>query len=127
MRAEQDNLAARCYHPDGGYIRFPRSALEHGVPARFEQQVCLRGDRLAVASQEGRLTYAELNCAANNIAHALLASSARSGEATARTHYARRLLYHIKEGQLGLQCYETRCLQCWPRRRRGMAGESSRP
>ncbi|MGN6085880.1 amino acid adenylation domain-containing protein, partial [Trinickia sp.] len=48
------------------------------VPARFEQQVSLQPDALAVVSGERRLTYAQLNVRANRLAHRLLALGVRS-------------------------------------------------
>lgn len=78
-RSLQEALARKCHHPDDVFVAFPRSALDDGVPARFEQQVRRHGARLAVRSEDGDLSYAELNGAANKIAHALLALAAQCG------------------------------------------------
>ena len=71
-RALQDALRRKCYHPSAAFDAFPRSALDLGVPARFEEQVRRHGTRPAVESDSGRLTYSQLNGVANDIAHALL-------------------------------------------------------
>lgn len=51
---------------------FPREALDGSVATRFEQQVRLHPDRFAVKTASHALTYAELNAAANRVAHAIL-------------------------------------------------------
>ena len=52
---------------------FPRVDLEGSLVARFARQVSRHGGRLAVKMGTHALTYAELDRAANRIAHALLA------------------------------------------------------
>ena len=74
-RASQDTLGRKCYHPSGRFDGFPRSALDLGVPERFEQQARLHGARPAVECDAVRLSYAQLNGLANDIAHALLADA----------------------------------------------------
>ena len=74
-RASQDTLGRKCYHPSGRFAAFPRSALDLGVHARFEQQARLHGARPAVESDAVRLSYAQLNALANDIAHVLLADA----------------------------------------------------
>ena len=54
------------------FVPFPREDTEGSIPARFEKQVERFGDRLAVSDGDHRLTYAELNRAANRIAHAII-------------------------------------------------------
>lgn len=56
-------------------IRFPRTALDRSICDTFEQQVARHGNRTAVKSQSGELTYAALNRAANRVAHGILARS----------------------------------------------------
>jgi amino acid adenylation domain-containing protein len=63
------------------FAEFPRSEIEQSVPSRFEQQVELYGDRLAVKDEAGELTYGQLNARANRLAHAL--SSGLGSEADA--------------------------------------------
>ena len=73
----QQAIRAKCFHPTGRFIEFPQEAIEQSIPARFEQQVHQYADCLAVKAKEQALTYAELNAAANRVAHAILA---RRGE-----------------------------------------------
>jgi acyl carrier protein len=53
---------------------FRRAALHDSLVARFACQVARHGDRLAVKMGEHALTYADLDRAANRIAHAMLDS-----------------------------------------------------
>src|SRR5439155_10045255 len=63
--------------PTNRFIAFRKEEIEQSVPERFEQQVARYPDRLAVRDRRHEFTYAELNVAANRIAHAVLA---RCGE-----------------------------------------------
>jgi amino acid adenylation domain-containing protein len=54
------------------FVPFSREDAAGSIPARFEKQVERFGDRLAVRAGDHRLTYAELNRAANRIAHAII-------------------------------------------------------
>jgi amino acid adenylation domain-containing protein len=69
---EQEAIRARCIHPTGAFVEFPRVELAQSVPQRFEKIVRLYPDRLAVATNVARLTFDGLNKAANRVAHALL-------------------------------------------------------
>ena len=51
----------------------PFEMLNTSLVACFEQQAACHAERLAVQAAEGSLTYAELNTAANRLAHQLLA------------------------------------------------------
>ncbi|MGH8069437.1 MAG: non-ribosomal peptide synthetase [Candidatus Entotheonellia bacterium] len=55
------------------FVPLTTAMLEQSIPARFEQQVEIYADRLAVKTRSDTLTYAALNHAANRIAHAILA------------------------------------------------------
>lgn len=50
-----------------------KTEVEQSIPQRFERQVELYGDRLAVRTPRGEMSYTELNRAANRIALAMLA------------------------------------------------------
>ncbi|MBI2180663.1 MAG: AMP-binding protein [Deltaproteobacteria bacterium] len=69
---DQQRVRAKCYHPTGTFHPFPKEALEHSIPARFEEMVQLYPDRLAVKTRHNAITYMELNQQANRIAHAIL-------------------------------------------------------
>jgi len=56
-----------------GFVHFPAEEVETSVPQRFEQQVRLYPEKIAVAHAESALTYRDLNALANRIAHAVLA------------------------------------------------------
>lgn len=56
-----------------GFVRFPGEDVELSIPARFERQVRLHPERIAVADAESALTYRNLNGLANRIAAAVLA------------------------------------------------------
>jgi len=69
---DQKAIRAKCVHPAGTFIPFGLSAIEQSIPDRFEQQVASYPDRLAVRTRSHSFTYAELNRAANGLAHLLL-------------------------------------------------------
>ncbi len=68
----QQAIIDKCYHPTGVWEKFPESEYETSVPARFEKIVARFPDRLAIVDDQQSLTYAELNAAANRVAHGLL-------------------------------------------------------
>ncbi len=53
------------------FIEFPQEEVEQSVAQRFERQVGLYGERLAIVDAQREYTYEELNRAANAIAHAI--------------------------------------------------------
>jgi amino acid adenylation domain-containing protein len=63
--------------------RFRPDEVEQSIPDRFEQQVRAYGDRIAVQLGSRALTYAELNTAANRLAHAILARRGKIEEPVA--------------------------------------------
>lgn len=63
-----------------GRAAFPRAEIEGSIVARFERQVRIHADRLAIKSEDRALTYDELNRVANRVAHAVLARSGESAE-----------------------------------------------
>lgn len=58
--------------PTNPFILFPPEDIEHSIPGRFEKQVLLYPDRLAVKTAHQTLTYEALNAWANQISWALL-------------------------------------------------------
>jgi amino acid adenylation domain-containing protein len=54
------------------FVPFPERALEGSVVDRFEEQVEMHRERLALKVGDAGLSYGELNARANRIAHALL-------------------------------------------------------
>jgi amino acid adenylation domain-containing protein len=51
---------------------FEKAAIDHSIPDRFEQQVRQYPNRVAIKTNHRQLTYAELNQAANRVAHAIV-------------------------------------------------------
>jgi amino acid adenylation domain-containing protein len=70
---EQERLLKQCFHPSGSAVEFAEADIETSIPARFATIARIHGDRPAVIADNGRLTYAELNRAANRVARAILA------------------------------------------------------
>jgi amino acid adenylation domain-containing protein len=70
---ESPCVEGRMIRPRDSFVAFPREAIEQSIPSRFEQQVRRDPARLAVCSQTEVLSYAELDAAANGVAHAVLA------------------------------------------------------
>lgn len=75
MAVRSDESArAKCFHPNGTFIEFPKDEIEQSIPERFEKIMRQFADRTAVESERYRLTYRDLNRAANRIAHAVLST-----------------------------------------------------
>ena len=72
LASAQQCIRSRCCHPLGSFIGFPPAEVEQSIPARFEQQVRQYPSYIAVKTRHHTLTYAELNQAANLVAHAIL-------------------------------------------------------
>jgi non-ribosomal peptide synthetase component F len=70
---EPEAIRAKCFHPSGTFVEFPKEEIEQSIPDRFERIVAAHSGRLAVKTNRAELTYDELNRAANRVAHALLA------------------------------------------------------
>jgi amino acid adenylation domain-containing protein len=63
----------------GRFVRFEEADVEQSVAARFERQVELYPNQIAIKSETHELTYSQLNRLANRIAHAILAHSPDRG------------------------------------------------
>jgi non-ribosomal peptide synthetase component F len=72
---EQQAIRAKCFHPTGAFVEFKKEEVEQSIPDRFERRVGRYPDRIAVKTKANALTYAELNQAANRVAHAILDQS----------------------------------------------------
>ena len=83
----QQALRARCFHPTGTFIEFKQEEIEQSISDRFEDQVCKHSQRLAVKTKSNEYTYAELNKAANRIAHSILARRGDRQEQVALLHH----------------------------------------
>src|SRR5262245_62159221 len=66
------SLQARCMHPRGEWTEIASDDIETSVPARFDKMVARQPDRLAVKSNDGELTYRELDESSNRLACAIL-------------------------------------------------------
>ena len=53
------------------FVEFDLTALDQSIGERVEEQARLRGDTLALTDGDTTYTYAQLNAAANAVAHAL--------------------------------------------------------
>ena len=70
---EQQAIRAKCFHPSGTFVEFPIEDVETSIPARFEKVANIFPNRVAVKSLDKKLTYSELNKAANRLARSILA------------------------------------------------------
>jgi non-ribosomal peptide synthetase component F len=77
---EQESIRAECFHPSGTFVEFKQEEIEQSIPGRFEKIVRLHPGRMAVKARASSLTYAALNQAANQIAHAILIQSGGKAE-----------------------------------------------
>lgn len=72
LPSEQRLIRSRCVHRLGTFIEFPPEGTVQSISDRFEEQVRQYPERMAVRTRSRTLTYAELNQAANRVAHAIL-------------------------------------------------------
>jgi amino acid adenylation domain-containing protein len=80
---EQQAIRAKCFHPSGTFVGFPKEEIEQSIPARFEKIVRLYPDRLAVKTIEHQVTYESLNRLANELAHEIIARQGSNPEPVA--------------------------------------------
>jgi len=73
LTGDQQTIRAKCYHPSGTFVEFPRDEVEQSISERFERIARKYPDRVAVKTRNQQLTYLELNNAANCLAQAILA------------------------------------------------------
>ena len=81
--ARQQVLRARCTHPSGAIVEFTDQEAQQSVVKCFEEQVRRHPDRLALKTRHHAYTYAELDAAANRVAHALIERRAVGTETVA--------------------------------------------
>jgi len=70
--SQQQAIRAKCVHPSGTFIEFPRDALEQSIPQRFEEIARLYPNCIAVKDKQCLLSYDELDARANRVARAVL-------------------------------------------------------
>jgi len=70
---EQEAIRAKCFHPSGSFVEFPKEELDQSVSQRFETIVRMHLHRIAVQTAHQIVTYAEINAMANRLARAILA------------------------------------------------------
>ena len=80
---EQQAIRAKCFHPTGTFIEFAKEEVEQSIPERFEKIVSTYPKHIAVKTRNQQLTYAELNHAANRVAHTILAHRGEGQEPVA--------------------------------------------
>ena len=61
MFPEQEAIRAKCFHPSGMFVEFPKEDIETSIPDRFEHIVRQYAHRSAVKTRDNSLTYDELN------------------------------------------------------------------
>ena len=70
---QEQSSPRQALEPSSAFIPFLREEIEQSISSRFEQQVRLYPDRLAVKTPQHTWTYDMLNRVANRVAHAILA------------------------------------------------------
>jgi non-ribosomal peptide synthetase component F len=80
LPADQQAIRAKCLHPTGKFLEFPKEEVEQSITDRFEKIVGIYPDRMAVKGKDRLLTYDELNRAANQLAHAIVAQRGQEQE-----------------------------------------------
>jgi amino acid adenylation domain-containing protein/non-ribosomal peptide synthase protein (TIGR01720 family) len=70
--AGQQAIKAKCAHPVGSFIEFPKEEIGQSISDRFDRMVAKYSKRIAVKSKRHELTYTQLNEVANRVARAIL-------------------------------------------------------
>ena len=78
---EQAAIRAKCFHPSGTFVEFPKEEIEQSIPERFEKIVQRYPRRLALRTNAESLTYEDLNNAANCVGRVILESCRGRNEA----------------------------------------------
>src|SRR5262245_26043452 len=104
LPSQQQAIWARCTHPTGEFVEFEEHATEQSILARFEQQVAVHRNRVAVKSGPHALTYQELDRAANRVGRAILARQGHGAEPvallfTSGVHAITAILGTLKAGK----------------------------
>src|SRR5919106_136771 len=104
---EQEAIRAKCFHPSGTFVQFPREDIDKSIPERFEDMVSRYPDRLAVSTKERQLTYEQLNRRANRLAHYIRARQGTAQEPVGLflDHWADLVIAHLavlKSGKFSL-------------------------
>ena len=66
------NPSERTFPADSSFVAFPLENIEGSIVQHFERQAAIHAHRPAVLAAGGSVSYEELNCRANRIAHAIL-------------------------------------------------------
>jgi amino acid adenylation domain-containing protein len=74
---EQQVIRDKCFHPSGTFVEFSSEEIEQSIPTRFETIARRCANRVAIQSDNQKLTYAELNEAANKLARSILSKQSR--------------------------------------------------
>ena len=69
---EQEAIRAKCFHPSGTFVEFPKEDVETSIPERFEKVVRINPDRIAVKIDDTALSYDALNKTANRVARVIV-------------------------------------------------------
>ena len=77
---EQEAIRAKCFHPSGTFVVFPKEEIEQSIPERFEKIVRMYPDGVAVRVRDAQITYGELNRVANRVAHSIIEKTGRANE-----------------------------------------------
>jgi len=77
------SIAAHRSAEVSGLVAVAQQESGPAIPARFERQVDLHAEQIAVADARATLTYRDLNALANRIAHAVLAARGAAAEPVA--------------------------------------------
>ncbi len=80
---EQQAIRDKCFHQSGTFAEFPIEDVETSIPERFEKIVRTHGDRIAIQTQDHRVSYGELHESANRVARRLVTSRGEEPEAIA--------------------------------------------
>ena len=71
------SIHQHCVGPTNAFVEFKKEDVEGSISGRFEEQVAMYPDRLAIKTSNHGMTYDELNKGSNRMARAILAQQGR--------------------------------------------------
>lgn len=67
-----EHIRAKCFHPSGTFVEFPKEDVESSIPERFQKIAKRYPSRIGLDTGTETIAYGGLNTASNRLAHTLV-------------------------------------------------------